>query len=259
MGVKLFKGKKQERLQSQPFPGDWERMLRDNVPLYRRLSDTDQRELQGRIHVFLAEKLFEGCGGLEVTDEVRVTIAAQACILLLHRDTECFPAMTSIFVYPSLFYSDVAEENEDGIVSEYEEDRSGESWDYGPVVLSWEDALAPAFGEEEGYNSVVHEFVHQLDLENGAADGVPKLENSEQYESWERVFTEAFERFERRLNADRPTVIDEYGVEGPDEFFAVATEHFFQTPDALRREYPDLYDELKSYFKQDPADWPGED
>jgi Mlc titration factor MtfA (ptsG expression regulator) len=257
--LKLFKGKKQERLRSQPFPDAWDRMLHGSVPFYRRLSESDRQELQGRIHVFLAEKRFEGCAGMEITDEVRVTIAAQACVLLLHRDTDCFPAMTSIFVYPSLFYTDVVEENDDGVVSEYEEDRSGESWDYGPVVLSWEDVLAGASGDEGGYNSVIHEFVHQLDLENGASDGVPKLETHEQYESWERVFTEAFERFERRVNADRPTVIDEYGVEGPDEFFAVAVEHFFQTPDELRSEYPKLYNELKAYFKQDPVEWPGED
>jgi Mlc titration factor MtfA (ptsG expression regulator) len=254
--LKIFRNKKRDRLRGQPFPEEWDRMLRENFPLYRRLPEEDRPELQGHIHVFLDEKQFEGCNDLEINDEIRVTIAAQACLLLLHRDTDYFPAMTSIFVYPTLFYAEVVEENEDGVVSEYEEDRSGESWDYGPVVLSWEDALMGAAGEEGGYNSVIHEFVHQLDLENGSPDGVPRLENADRCESWERVFTESFEKFERRLDAGRPTVIDEYGVEGPDEFFAVAAEHFFQTPDALRREYPDLYDELRSYFQQDPVAWP---
>jgi len=254
--VKLFKKRKRGQVASQPFPDVWDATLRGNFPLYSRLTDEDRRELQGHIHVFLEEKRFEGCGDLEVTDEIRVTIAAQACLLLLHRDTEYFPSMASIFVYPTLFYADVVEENEDGVVSEYEEDRSGESWDFGPVVLSWEDALMGASGGEGGYNSVIHEFVHQLDLENGAPDGVPRLESGDQYESWERVFSEAFERFERKLDAGRDTIIDEYGVEGPDEFFAVAAEHFFQTPKELRREYPDLYDTLRSYFNQDPASWP---
>jgi Mlc titration factor MtfA (ptsG expression regulator) len=253
--LKIFKNKKRERLKAQPFSDKWDEMLRERFPLYDRLSNSDRRELQAHIHVFLEEKQFEGCNDLEVTDEIRVVIAAQACMLLLHRDTDYFPAMTSIFVYPTLFYADVVEEGEDGVVSEYEEDRSGESWDYGPVVLSWEDALMGAAEEEKGYNSVIHEFAHQLDLENGAPDGVPRLENRGQYESWERVMSEAFERFERAVDAGRATVIDEYGVEGPDEFFAVATEHFFLTPAELRREFPDLYDAMKSYFRQDPLDW----
>jgi Mlc titration factor MtfA (ptsG expression regulator) len=253
--VKIRRKKKRQQLRAQPFPGDWDAMLRRNFPLYSRLPDEDRGELHGHIHVFLDEKKFEGCGGLELTDEVRVTIAAQACLLLLHRETDYFPVMTSIFVYPSLFFAEVAEEDEAGIVTEFQEDRSGEAWDYGPVVLSWEDALVGASGEEGGYNSVIHEFVHQLDLENGAADGVPQLDGGEQYAEWERVFTEAYERFERRLDAGRHTVLDEYGAEGPDEFFAVAAEHFFQTPVELRDEAPELYEQLRMYFRQDPAGW----
>jgi Mlc titration factor MtfA (ptsG expression regulator) len=253
--MKLFRSKKRERLRSQPFPDEWDAVLRENFPLYTRLSEEDRSELRGHIHVFLDEKKIEGCGGFEMNDEVRVTIAAQACLLLLHRETDYFPEMTSVFVYPSLFYSEVVEENEDGIVTEFEEDRSGESWDRGPVVLSWEDALAGAVGEEVGYNTVIHEFAHQLDLENGAADGVPKLEGGKQYESWDRVFSAAFERLERKIDTDQQTIIDDYGVEGPDEFFAVASEHFFLTPVELKREYPDLYDQLSGYYQQDPLSW----
>jgi hypothetical protein len=253
--LKIRRKKKRRELRARPFPAGWEAVLRQNFPLYARLADDDRAELQGHIHVFLDEKKFEGCGGLEMTDEIRVTIAAQACLLLLHRETDYFPAMKSIFVYPSLFYADVVEENEDGVVSEFVEDRSGEAWDYGPVVLSWEDALVGASGEEGGYNSVIHEFVHQLDLENGAADGVPRLEGRERYAEWERVFNEAYELFERKLDAGKPTVLDEYGAEGPDEFFAVAAEHFFQTPLELRDECPELYEQMRLYFEQDPAGW----
>jgi Mlc titration factor MtfA (ptsG expression regulator) len=253
--LKILRRKKRAKLRELPFPAEWDSILGENFPLYGRLSDEDRAELQGHIHVFLDEKKFEGCDGMEITDEVRVTIAAQACLLLLHRETNYFPVMKSIFVYPSLFYAEVIEEDENGIVSEYMEDRAGEAWDYGPVVLSWEDALTGASGEEGGYNSVIHEFVHQLDLENGAADGLPRLENGEQYEAWERVFTEAFRRFERKLDTGANTVLDEYGAEGPDEFFAVVAEHFFQTPVELRGEYPELYDLLKQYFDQDPVEW----
>ena len=253
--MKILRRKKREKLRAQPFPAEWDSVLCENFPLYTRLPEPDRKEMQGHIHVFLDEKRFEGCDGMEITDDVRVTIAAQACLLLLHRETNYFPVMTSIFVYPSLFYAEVIEEDENGVVNEYEEDRAGEAWDYGPVVLSWEDALTGASGEEGGYNSVIHEFVHQLDLENGAADGLPRLESAEQYEVWERVFSEAYNRFERKLDAGRQTVLDEYGAEGPDEFFAVATEHFFQTPIELREENPELYEQLKLYFKQDPSDW----
>jgi Mlc titration factor MtfA (ptsG expression regulator) len=255
----LFKSKKRSQVRERPFPDSWDAILRANFPLYSRLPAEDRLELQGHIHVFLEEKRFEGCNQLEITDEIRVTIAAQACLLLLHRETDYFPEMTSIFVYPTLFYADVEEEDEFGIVSEYEEDRSGESWDYGPVVLSWEDALVGAKGAEGGYNSVIHEFVHQIDLENGAPDGVPRLASREQYQSWERAMGEAFQQFEHKLEAGCNTIIDEYGAEGPDEFFAVAVEHFFQTPLELRSEYPRLYDTLKAYFDQDPAEWPGAD
>ncbi|MGD8415326.1 MAG: zinc-dependent peptidase [Candidatus Latescibacterota bacterium] len=257
MRVKLFKNKRRAEVRAQPFPDEWDVILRENFPIYLRLPDEDREELRGHINVFLEEKRFEGCGDLELTDEIRVTIAAQACLLLLHRETEYFPEMQSIFVYPTLFYTDVTEEDEFGIVSEYEEDRSGEAWEYGPVVLSWEDALTGARGEEGGYNTVIHEFVHRLDLENGAPDGVPRLETKEQYQLWERTMSEAFEKFERKLDTGRATILDEYGAEGPDEFFAVAAEHFFQTPLELRREYPRLYGVLKDYFKQDPASWPG--
>jgi len=256
--LKFLKRRKRDKLRGMPFPQEWVRVLETNFPLYNRLSDADRRELQGHIHVLLEEKRFEGCGGLEMTDEVRVTIAGQACVLLLHRETDYFPAMSSIFVYPSLFVSDVAEEDADGVVKEFEDDRSGESWDRGPVVLSWEDALAGALGRVGGYNSVIHEFAHQLDMENGAMDGAPKLETHEQYDSWENAFSEAYRVVERNVNAGRPTAIDDYGLEGPDEFFAVVAEHFFQTPHALAREHPNLYGELEQYFRQDPASWTGE-
>ncbi len=253
--MKFRKNRKRDKLRTLPFPDEWGRILHDNLVLYTRLSETDRLELQSHVRVFLDEKRFEGCGGLEMSDEIRVTIAAQACLLLLHRETDYFPSMVSIFVYPSLFVAGVAELDEAGIVNEYEEDLSGEAWDRGPVVLSWEDALVSARGEDDGCNSVIHEFAHQLDIENGAIDGVPKLDNPERYESWEKAFTEAFARFEKKISAGRDTKVDEYALEGPDEFFAVVTEHFFQTPRELRAEFPDVYAELEAYFHQDPASW----
>lgn len=256
--MKFLRKRKREKTRALPFPADWERVLRENFSIYTRLDDADRRELQSHIMVFLDEKRFEGCGGLELTDEIRVTIAAQACLLLLHRATDYFPSMTSIFVYPSLFVIDAEEHDETGIVSTFEDELSGESWDLGPVVLSWEDALIGGRGEDQGYNAVIHEFAHQLDLENGAVDGVPKLDGVERYEAWESAFSRAFEKLEKKVRANRNSAVDEYALEGPDEFFAVVTEHFFQTPAELRSEFPAVYDELKAYFQQDPIAWPDE-
>lgn len=253
----MFKRKQRKRaeLRARPFPVDWERILEKRFPLYRRLPASDAEELKGHVHVFLAEKRFEGCAGFTITDEVRVVIAANACLLLLHRDTDYFPSMTSILVYPTTFLVEKAEAEHDWVVSEYTEDLAGESWDLGPVVLSWEDVLEDAAEDADGYNVVLHEFAHQLDLENGDVDGVPKLGSRAEYAEWERVFSEAYNQLIADVDAGRPTVVDEYAAEGPDEFFAVLVEAFFETPSELREDLPKVYQSLKHYFDQDPARW----
>jgi Mlc titration factor MtfA (ptsG expression regulator) len=254
----IFKRRKQRQrgeLRARPFPEEWERSLRRRFPLYGRLPENDRVELKGHVHVFLDEKQFEGCDGFEVTDEVRVAVAAHACLLLLHRDTNYFPTMQSVLVYPTTFLVDVAEAQDDWVVSEYTEDRAGESWDLGPVVLSWADILDSISGDAAGYNVILHEFTHQLDLENGEVDGVPKLPSSDDYEAWVHVFNAAFERFIADIDAGRRTTLDPYGAEGPPEFFAVAVEAFFETPGRLRHAHPDVYAQLERYFAQDPASW----
>jgi hypothetical protein len=206
------------------------------------------------MHVFLAEKHFEGCNGFEITDEVRVTIAGEACLLLLNRETKYYPGLVTILVYPAVFYAEV--EDADGhIVSEYKEDRSGESWDLGVVILSWEDAVEHASTGRAGYNVALHEFAHQLDMENGDMDGMPGLESAAEREAWRRAFTAAYEHFERAAYSNRRTLVDPYGAGDPAEFFAVVTESFFERPLALRREYADLYEVLARYYRVDPASW----
>lgn len=257
MILKRRKSRRRDELRAQPFPPEWERALQRFFPLYARLPAEDREELKGHIHVFLDEKQFEGCDGFAVTDEVRVTIAAYACLLLLHRETDYFPAMQSILVYPTTFLVDVAEAQDDWVISEYSEDRAGESWDLGPVVLSWDDVLDSASEDAVGYNVVLHEFSHQLDIENGEVDGVPKLASKDEYAAWANAFNSAYDRFIDDLDAGRRTLLDEYGAEGPSEFFAVAVEAFFEMPRDLRRGYPRVYEALKGYFAQDPAAWPG--
>ncbi|HEX5131117.1 MAG TPA: M90 family metallopeptidase [Candidatus Krumholzibacteria bacterium] len=252
----FLRKRRRARLRGLPVPDGWERILAENAPACRRLPDELRAQLFGHVQVFLAEKKFEGCNGFEVTDAVRVTIAAQACLLLLNRETDYFPELVTILVYPSVFYADLSEPGADGfVVNEYQEDRSGESWDVGVVILSWEDIADYTSTGRAGYNVVLHEFAHQLDMENGAMDGMPRLDGRARRDAWALAFGDAYERFERLASSGRRTLVDAYGAGDPAEFFAVVTESFFERPLALAREYPALYAQLAQYYCVDPAAW----
>ena len=248
----FFKGQRREDLREAPFPDEWDAILRRNVPLYARLADDDRRELHGHIHVFLAEKVFEGCGGLELTDEIRLTIAAQACLLLLHRQTDYFKRLITILVYPSAYVAKGIEPIGGGFHLEGEQARLGEAHLDGVVVLSWDDVKLGAYDPKDGHNVVLHEFAHQLDQEDGAADGAPKLENRSRYAPWARVLGHDFEQLKLDEQAGRKTVIDGYGAINPAEFFAVVTECFFEKPARLKKKHPELYDQMKAYYHLDP-------
>jgi Mlc titration factor MtfA (ptsG expression regulator) len=243
---------RRKRLRQQPFPPEWLQIVERNFPLYERLPPEDQRDLLGHIQVFLAEKHFEGCGGLELTDEIRVTIAAQACLLLLHRKTDAYPGLTSILVYPRAYVANVLQAGPGGTVMEGTMTRLGESWSRGVVVLSWDDVRRGAADIHDGHNVVLHEFAHELDRETGETEGAPVLERQSMYVAWARVLSEAYEKLRRDVSRGRHTVLDRYGATNPAEFFAVATECFFEKPAALRRKYPELYEELKEFYRQDP-------
>jgi Mlc titration factor MtfA (ptsG expression regulator) len=232
--------------------------MEQNVPLYRRLPVEDREELQRHIQVFLAEKSFEGGGGLVVTDEVRVTVAAQACILLLHRTTDYYPGLSSVIVYPEEYLAPLREMDEWGIVTEGTDRRSGESCREGALVLSWEDVLAKGLDVHAGYNVVLHECAHQLDTEEGITSDTPLLGRRSGYRLREETLLREFKRLRDDAERHRPTVLDPYGAESMEEFFAVATEAFFQTPIPLRDQHTDLYGELARYYRQDPAGWPGD-
>ena len=242
-----------EKLRNQPFPPAWLGIIEKNVPIYHRLSLEDKKEIQGHILVFLAEKNFEGCGGLEATDEIKVTIAAQACILLLHRETDYYPGLYSILVYPSAFIAKGYVEFAPGYYAETEQVHLGESWKRGALILSWDDVLASAGDVHDGHNVVLHEFAHQLDLEDGYANGAPPLPHRSRYVAWARILQKDYSKLRRDAEQGRSTVLDEYGATDPAEFFAVATECFFEKPVQLQSKHPELYEELKLYFQQDPA------
>jgi Mlc titration factor MtfA (ptsG expression regulator) len=250
----FFKRRRRARLRSAPFPAAWREIIEKNVPYYVRLPEADRRELEGLVQVFIAEKHFEGCGGLELTDEIKITIAAQACLLLLHRETDIYPRLITILVYPSAYVVPRRVEHiGGGTFLEGEAALLGESWPTGVVVVSWDNVKARPSDMRHGQNLVLHEFAHQLDREDGAFDGAPLLEEPGQYAGWARVLSAEFERLRRHSRLGRPTVLDEYGASDPAEFFAVATESFFVKPHVLQKRHPKLYDELRSFYRQDPA------
>ena len=254
-----LKQRRRRRLSAQPFPKDWQRTIERNVPFFRRLSAKDQGELLGHIQVFLAEKRFEGCGGLELTDEMRVTIAAQACLLLLHRKTDYFPRLLTILVYPSTYMVDENRPVEGLVWEEGRVPRLGETASrMGTLVLAWDATQRGAADPSDGQNLVIHEFAHQLDYENYAADGAPVLASRQQQLSWREVMRTEFASLQAADETGIPTLLDTYGATNPAEFFAVSIEAFFERPCALRAHHPKLYAELQDYFQQDPVEFSAE-
>jgi len=248
-----LKKRRRERLKGKPFPAQWLATIERNVPHYRRLPAADQEELQGLVQVFLAEKNFEGAGGLSITDEIRVTIAAQACILLLRRKTDIYPRLRSIIVYPHAYTAPMRQPLPGGAVMEGTQVRLGESWSRGAVVLSWDDVVRGAWDIDDGRNLVFHEFAHQLDDEAGPADGAPRLPHHSMYIAWARVLGGEYRNLIESIERHRPTLLHPYGATNPAEFFAVATELFFEQSHQLRARYPELYDQLRLFYQQDPA------
>lgn len=246
--------KRRGALMGQPIAEQFLAFIEKNTPLYHRLPNDLKQQLHGLINVFLDEKKFIGCDGQEITDEVKVTIAAQACMLLLNRTPRFFPKLKTIYVYPHTY---VAKRlmNDGGIIVEGKSVRLGESWQNGPVVLAWDSITGGARNIEDGQNVVLHEFAHQLDQEDGSADGAPILENHSSYQTWATVLGEEYENLRDKTDHRRRSVIRKYGATNPAEFFAVATEAFFEKPKQMNKKAPDLYEELKSYYKLDPLQW----
>jgi Mlc titration factor MtfA (ptsG expression regulator) len=243
------------RLMNSPFPAAWDKILKRNVSLYRRLPAALRRQLQSHILVLLAEKNFEGCGGLEMTDEIKVTIAAQAGILLLNKKPRYYPGLDSILVYPGTFVSqDIMPLGEHAYL-EGETENLGESWKRGALILAWDAVKHAAGALPGGQNVVLHEFAHQLDQENGTIDGAPPLAHSTNYAAWARTLGKEYRRLQRETRQGLRSVMDEYGATDPAEFFAVATETFFETPRAMQRRHGELYAILADYYRLDPAAW----
>jgi Mlc titration factor MtfA (ptsG expression regulator) len=232
------KSRRRNRLQSVAFPALWRAILQRNISYCERLTPSERKELHGDIQVFIAEKNFEGCGGLEITEEIKVTIAAYACILLLNRLHDFYPRLQSILVYPDAYPAAVVRIAPGNIAVEGHEMRGGESWRTCAVVLSWNHVLRRPMAVPEGRNAALHEFSHQLDHENGFTDGAPVLPTTFRYATWARVLGSEFATLTKQTDTDQPTLVDKYGATEPAEFFAVVTEYFFEKSLQLQQRHP---------------------
>ncbi|WP_413201079.1 M90 family metallopeptidase [Nostoc piscinale] len=249
--------RRRNRIKKRPFPPLWSAVIENNLPIYLRLTPEERRRLQGHIQVFLAEKQFIGCQGLQVTTEMKITITAVACLLLLNERGEYFPKLRSILIYPSTYFVNQTVAVSDYVVEERRDARLGESWVKDQVILSWEQVQRDTKNWSDGHNVVLHEFAHQLDQEDGKAEGVPILPNKSDYLVWSQVMTAEYQQLCNDMQQDIKTVIDSYGATNPAEFFAVATETFFEKPQQLLEKHSQLYELLQRYYQINPMEWVG--
>ena len=223
----------------------------DHYPFARVLSGEERSRLRDWVVLFLHEKSLVGAGGLVLRDEMRVGIATQACMLILNLDLDYYRGWDEVIVYPGEFVAEYEYMDDAGVVHQVEEPMTGESWLAGPVILSWADAEQR--GDGHGYNVVIHEFAHKLDMLNGDANGFPPLHAGMDREEWSRAFSAAYGDFGRRVQQDEPVDIDPYAAENPAEFFAVLSEAFFEIPATVLERYPAVYGQLAAFYRQDPV------
>ena len=252
-----FKKWRRKRLLKKRFPDDQLAILKRNVPYYHQLPTDLQKKLVGLTNIFLNEKRFEGCAGLEITDQIRVSIAAQASILLLGTEdlSYFYEDLRSVLVYPKKYVAKVKQRNNGIFVEEGFEQRHGEAWSHGYVVLAWNEVQQGASDIHDGQNLVFHEFAHQLDYEYGATDQIEQDYGDSHFLSWARILGKEYRQFLKTIEQNQQTLIDEYGATNPAEFFAVVTELFFEKPKGLKSNYPQLYSQLREFYQQDPAQY----
>lgn len=224
------------------------------MPHWSRLSEDEQNALRSLVQVVVAEKTWEGCKGLEVDDEMKVTIAGQACLLLLGIEHDYFGNVKTILVFPRQFTPhEMVDVDESGVMHESAGTALGLAYEGGPVILSWADSKAGGRNSQDGLNVVLHEFAHKLDLRDGVVNGTPLLRDRRDYARWAEVMRREYEQLVEASRKRRATLLDDYGATDPGEFFAVAVECFFEKPVQMRKKHPDLYRTLGQYFGQDPA------
>ncbi len=250
----LFRGRRRKRLLETPLTEVQRGHLATVAPICATLPPDLRARHEGVVQVLLAEKHFEAAGGLELGEAMPLAIAGQAALLQLREGAEFYPGLDTVLIYPEAFTVDLSEPDEHGFVHEGTDERAGESWQRGVVVVSWRDAEREA-ARRDGYNIVLHEFAHQLDGLSGEADGTPPLPTAELQGRWLATFQAAFERHARNLRRRRELLFDEDAAESPSEFFATAVELFFEYPLDMKREFPQVHAVLAEYLELDPAEW----
>ncbi len=247
---------RRKKILQEPFPDEFRGILAERFRHYCFLDDAEKRHMEQLVQVFLAEKEFEGCNGLEITDEIRVVIAAEACMLLLGLHHDLYRGLVSVLVYPSVVVTPPRGQGvflQSPMVEKPPTPISGQAMLRGPVILVWDIVKRDARHPERKHNVVYHEFAHMLDMEDGTADGTPVLHSREEYKIWARVFTEEFTTLRRRSQSGKKTFLDPYGAVNEAEFFAVATEFFFDEPIQMQTGHKALYDVLSGFYNQDTA------
>jgi len=251
-----FAKKRRQKLREAPFPPDWEDTIRRNMAHYGLLDDAERQHLRELIQVFIAEKSWEGCGGLDLTDEIRVTISAEACLLLLNIPHNYYENVETIIVYPS---DVVLPERKLGFFETALEPLeapgpvTGQAFEQGPLILVWNAVQEGIRHPDSGYNVIYHEFAHKLDMQNGVADGMPMLRYRTGHRDWVKTCSREYLRLLKNIRQGKQTFLDEYGATNEAEFFAVATEHFFSQPLPMIKDSPELYRVLCEFYGQDPA------
>ena len=254
-GPPLWRAARRERIRRQPFPLPWREILRRRMPAFAQLPADVQLRLKKQAQVLLAEKPFIGCAGLKVTDEMRVLVAVQAALLLLRRRASAFDGLRQILIYPDAFVVDRSTADTAGLVRDERLALAGESWQQGQVLLSWRDVLAGAADPHDGRNVVIHEFAHQLDQVNGAANGAPFMPGAQRRARWAAVLGAEFQALQERLAQGMESLIEPYAATNPAEFFAVVSELFFERPAELAANHAALYGEYCGFYGVDPLSW----
>lgn len=244
-----------KRAIERPFPQQYAAILKENIPAFSGMPAELQQQLQRLVKQFLHQKKFVGCDGLRIDDEMRVTIAGKACLLLLNRPPRVYPELQLILVYPSEFVAPRTEIDVGGVVTHAHEQLSGESWSDGRVILAWDQVKQRASNFDHGHDVVLHEFAHQLDTESGGANGAPLLPTQARYRSWAAALSREYANLREAATNQSGSVLDYYGATDPAEFFAVATETFFVDPFTMAEFHPALFGELGKYYRVDPREW----
>lgn len=245
----FLKSGRRKQLRETPLDQAAWAMLDETVPMLRELPAERRARLGGLIQIFLDEKHFEGGRGFEVTEDMKLVIAAEACLLLVYRHEEVpYPDLVNVIVYESAWRTKRSEHLGGGVSIESDGANLGESWSVDTVILSWARVERDARNGTDGHNVALHEFAHQLDAQDGLVDGAPELPTRERYAAWSRVFSAEFET----LRGSEQSDIDHYGAESPAEFFAVVTEQFFERPHSLQHNHPALFEQLEKFYGFDP-------